>query len=327
MRAFVTGATGFIGGHMARKLLERGYAVTCLVRDPAGEPAGRLRNQGATIIHGDITEPETMRQAMEGAEVLFHIAAWYKIGAADPTPALSINAQGTRNVLELALQLDIPNVVYTSTVGVFGNTRGRVVDENYHRNSPFGSHYTRSKTMAHEIAEELIVQGVPIRIVMPGAVYGPGDQSVLALLLRAYLRGLFPVVPGADSGISLVHVEDVAEGHILAAEKGQPGKYVLAGPSLTYGEMLRLVAQIAGRPAPLLLSSWPVPALIQLTKFINRFFPLPPTLHPETLQNMNRFTFWASGAKAQRELGWRARPLREGMEETIAWELNHSIIE
>jgi len=175
--------------------------------------------------------------------------------------------------------------------------------------------------MAHEIAGDWLARGAPIRIVMPGGVYGPGDHSVLALFLRAFLRGRLPVVVGADSGMTLAHVEDVAEGHILAAEQGRPGDYILSGPCLTYGQMLGRIAEIAHRSPPLFISSWPIPALIQLARFANRLSPLPPTLHPETLQGMNRVTFWVTSAKAQEELGWRSRPLEQGLAETVAWEL------
>ncbi len=157
---------------------------------------------------------------------------------------------------------------------------------------------------------------------MPGGVYGPGDHSVLAQFLRAYLRGILPIVVGADSGMTLVHVEDVAAGHILAAEKGEPGaSYILAGSCLTYREMLSQVARVAGRRPPLFLPSWPIPALVTLTGIISRFRSLAPTLHPETLGGMNRVTFWVSSDRAQRDLGWQSRPLEEGLAETVDWEL------
>jgi len=325
LRAFVTGATGFIGGWVARRLLERGYSLTCLVRTPSSAAARQLQVQGATLVQGDITQADTMGAAMAGADVVFHIAGWYRVGVCDVAPALPTNVQGTRNVLQLAHQLDIPNIVYTSAAAALGNTYGRIVDEGHRRAAPFVTEYTRTKYMALEIAEEWVARGAPIRIVMPGGVYGPGDHSVLALFLRAFLRGRLPIVVGADSGMTLVHVEDVAEGHILAAERGQPGKYILAGPCLTYGEMLSRIAQIARRRPPLFISSWPIPALIQLARLANRLFPLPPTLHPETLQGMNRVTFFVTSARAQRELGWGCRPLEQGLGETVAWEMESNL--
>ncbi len=323
MRAFITGATGFIGGRVARRLLGRGYSLTCLVRTPSSAAARQLEAQGAALVPGDVTEADSMREAMAGSDVVFHLAGWYRVGVADVTPALPTNVQGTRYVLELAHRLGIPNIVYTGAAAALGNTRGRIVDENHRRDAPFVTVYTRTKYMAHEIAEEWAARGAPIRTVMPGGVYGPGDHSVLALFLRAFLRGRLPLVVGADSGMTLAHVEDIAEGHILAAERGRPGKYILAGPCLTYREMLSRIAQIAHRPPPLFISSWPIPALIQLARLANRFHPLPPTLHPETLQGMNRVTFFVTSARAQRELGWQSRPLDLGLAETVAWELEN----
>jgi dihydroflavonol-4-reductase len=325
LRAFITGATGFIGGRVARRLLERGYSLTCLARTPGSAAARQLQAQGAALVQGDITDADSMREAMADADVVFHIAGWYRVGVADSTPALPTNVQGTRTVLGLAHQLSIPNTVYTSAAAALGNTRGGIVDENHRRDAPFVTEYTRTKYMAYEIAEEWAARGAPIRTVMPGGVYGPGDHSVLALFLRAFLHGRLPVVVGADSGMTLAHVEDIAEGHILAAERGRPGKYILAGSCLTYREMLSRIAQIAHRPPPLFISSWPIPVLIQLAKLANRLYPLPPTLHPETLQGMNRVTFFVTSARAQKELGWQSRPLEQGLAETVAWELeNHS---
>ncbi len=155
VKAFVTGATGFIGGELTRQLLERNYAAVCLVRSPDSAASQRLAEQGATLVPGDIIAEETMREAMAGADIVFHVAGWYRVGVADRSPALPVNVTGTRVVLELACQLGIPNIVYTSAAAVLGNTRGQIADENYRRSAPFVTEYTRTKTMAYEIAREL----------------------------------------------------------------------------------------------------------------------------------------------------------------------------
>jgi dihydroflavonol-4-reductase len=321
-RVFVTGATGFIGRSLTRKLLARDHEVTFLTRHPDGQATRALQAAGAVPVHGDITEAETMHEAMAEAELVFHLAGWYRVGEPDPATALSINVEGTRTVLESAYGLGVPNIVYTSTGVVLGNTRGRIVDERFCRQAPFASIYARSKTIAHEIAQELIHRGAPVRIVMPGAVFGPQDHSLVGTFLRFYLRGWLPLIPGVDAGISLTYVDDVAEGHILAAERGHAGEsYLLAGPCLTYEEMLRLVARVADRPEPISMSSWPVPGLVQLARLVNRFVSLPPAFHPETLGYLNGLTYWFNAGKAQHELGWRRRPLITGVQETVAWEL------
>jgi dihydroflavonol-4-reductase len=302
--------------------LARDHSVTFLTRHPDGATAQALCDAGASAVGGDITRPDTLQGAMAQAEVVYHLAGWYRIGEPDPATALSVNVEGTRTVLELAVRFGVPKVVYTSAAVVLGNTQGRIVDERYRRRAPFASVYARTKTMAHEIAQGLIHRGAPIQIVMPSAVFGPGDHSIIATFLRLYLRGLLPAIPRTRAGISLTHVDDVAEGHILAAERGRPGEsYLLAGPCLTYLEMLRLVARVADRPEPISIPPWPIPILVRLARGIRRLVPLPPPFHPETLGYLDGLTYWFNSSKAQGELGWRRRPLIAGVGETVTWEL------
>jgi nucleoside-diphosphate-sugar epimerase len=147
MRYFVTGATGFIGGRVARRLVEAGHQVVALVRTPA--KANELRDGGVELVAGDITDRESMRHPMTGVDGVFHIAAWYKVGARDKHAAQRINVEGTRNVLELMRDLKIPKGVYTSTLAVFGDTHGQIVDENYRYDGPHLSEYDRTKWAAH----------------------------------------------------------------------------------------------------------------------------------------------------------------------------------
>jgi dihydroflavonol-4-reductase len=321
MKTFVTGGTGFIGNQVVRRLLERGHDVTCLVRSPA--KAAGLSDMGAAVVQGDITDRESMREGMTGADVVFHIAAWYEVGLppSDEERMEQINVGGTENVLGLAVELGIPRIVYTSTVGVLGDTYGRVVDETYKRGSAFDSAYDRSKYQAHQMAERYIAQGAPIIVVMPASVYGPGDHSVIAEFLRLQLRGLLPAIFGADTGFTFVHVEDVAEGHVLAAEKGEIGQaYVLAGDVMTAGDALQLTARLAGIAAPLvqLDSRWVAP-LVPLAEWVERFVALPLLFSSETLRSTGR-TWWVTSAKAERGLGYTHRSVEEGMAETVLWE-------
>lgn len=322
MKAFVTGGTGFIGRRVVQRLVERGYEVTCLVRSP--EKAADLHEIGATLVQGDITARETMREGMTGADVVFHIAAWYEVGL--PPSAQErmeqINVGGTKSVLGLAVELGIPKVVYTSTVGVLGDTHGLVVDETYQRDSAFDSAYDRTKYQAHQVAERYIAQGAPVIIVMPAGVYGPDDHSTIGTFLRFQLRRLLLIMPGADTGFSFVHVDDVAEGHVLAAEKGQVGQsYILGGDVMTAGDLLQLTARMAGLPAPLLLlNSSLVAPLRPLTEWLEGFAALPPLLSSETLRSMGR-TWWVNSAKAEQELGYTHRVIEEGMAETVLWEV------
>ena len=249
MKAFVTGGSGFIGQHVVQKLLARGDTVHALARSE--DSAAVLRQLGATVFMGDITDSASLRPAMEGCDTVFHIAAWYKIGAEDWMNAEAINVGGTRRVLRLAHELGIPKIIYTSTVAVFGDTQGQLVDETYYKEGPFLTEYDRTKWLAHyKVAMPLIEKGAPITIVMPGAVYGPGDTSAIADMMRMFYRGL-PALPGADFTVTYAHVDDIAEGHLLAADKGKLGEsYLLTGPSIPLNEMVDFWAHLIGRKSP-----------------------------------------------------------------------------
>jgi dihydroflavonol-4-reductase len=322
MKAFVTGGTGFIGKHIVERLVMHGYAVTCLVRQP--HKADELRKLGATITPGDITDRESMRKGMTGADIVFHCAGWYEIGVSRHAAELmeKVNVSGTENALGLAVELGIPKIVYTSTTAVFGNTYGIVVDESYQRNSPFESAYDRTKYQAHAVAEHHIAQGAPIIIVMPAGVYGPGDHSMVATMVRLLLRRMVPILPGADTGHSFVYVEDVAEGHVLAAEKGRIGQsYILGGDVLTLGDVLQVVGRLAGVPAPFLYAGASIVAPLKpIVALLEKFMALPPMMSTETLSFLGT-TWWVSSKKAEQELGYTHRSIEEGMAETVSHEV------
>ncbi|MBV8172635.1 MAG: NAD-dependent epimerase/dehydratase family protein, partial [Candidatus Eremiobacteraeota bacterium] len=195
MRYFVTGATGFVGGAVARQLVQAGHAVIALARDPSR--ARHLTKLGVTIASGDVTDAASLRAPMTGVDGVFHIAGWYKIGERDRSPGAAINIEGTRNVLTVMKQLEIPKGVYTSTLAVNGDTHGALVDESYRTTGgPWLSEYDRTKWVAHhEVAEPMMRGGLPLVIVMPGAVYGPNDPSALGDMLRMYLKRRLPLTP------------------------------------------------------------------------------------------------------------------------------------
>ncbi|MBI4257744.1 MAG: NAD-dependent epimerase/dehydratase family protein, partial [Thaumarchaeota archaeon] len=187
MKYFVTGATGFIGKHVALQLAQQGHEVNALARNP--KTTNGMADQNIKLWEGDILDKESMRKPMMRADGVFHIAGWYKVGVKDKSMAHDINVQGTRNVLELMGELEIPKGVYTSTLAVFSDTKGQQVDENYRHNGPWLSEYDRTKWLAHyEVALPMILDGLPLVIVQPGVNYGPGDTSSVGKLLRQYLR-------------------------------------------------------------------------------------------------------------------------------------------
>lgn len=317
MKYFVTGATGFIGGRLVEHLVAAGHQVVALVRDRA--KAARLAALGVSIAEGDITDRESLRAPMTGVDGLFHLAAWYKVGARDRRAAELTNVQGTRHVLEMMKELGIKKGVYTSTVAVFSDTHGQLVDETYRYEGPHLSEYDRTKWLAHyEVAEPMIRQGLPLVIVQPGVVYGPGDTSPMAALFRQYLEGRLPLVP-TQTAFCWAHVDDVARGHLLAMDKGRPGhSYILAGPPCSLVDVFDLAEEITGIKAPRLrVNPATLKLLSRLVKPIETIIPLPPTYTAESLRVAAGVTYLASNETAKRELGYTVRPLKEGLRETL----------
>jgi len=317
MKVFLTGATGFIGGRLARRLREAGHEVTALVRSP--EKAAPLKRLGIAIAQGDITDPESLTAPMRGAEAVFHAAAWYKVGVRDRSPAHRINVEGTRNVLEAALASGVRRAVYTSTLAVFSDTKGESVDESYVFKGSHLSEYDRTKWLAHyEAAEPLGRAGLPLTIVQPGVVYGPGDHSVTGETLRSYLRRRLPIA-AKGSAYCWAHVDDVVDGHILALEKGRAGEsYIIAGPAHTLIEALAVAESVTGIKAPRLKLG---PGMLRFSAAVmtvlGRLIPLPVLYHGETLRVGAGVTYLGSNAKARRELGYRPRSLVEGFREVL----------
>jgi len=317
---FVTGATGFVGGEIVKQLVGRGHKVIALVRSP--QKATILKALGVEIHAGDITDRETLKAPMTGVDGVFHVAAWYKVGVKEPL-ADQINVDGTRNVLKTMETLQIPRGVYTSTLAVFSDTKGRVPDETYQSFGVHLSHYDRTKWIAHyRVALPKIEEGLPLTIVMPGLVYGPGDTSGMHTALVDLLRGRLPMTP-AKTGFCWGHIEDTARAHILAMEKGKPGEtYIIAGPRHTFEYAFDLAASIAKVRAPFL---HPGPhamrAMAATMSVAEKFFKLPPAFTPEALRVLAGTTYYGANDKAVRELGFSPRPLEEGLAQTLEHEL------
>src|SRR5256712_1921992 len=308
MRYFVTGATGFIGTRLVRQLREAGHEVGAIARDPG--KAGDLTKLGVWVQKGDITDKESLRGPMNGADGVFHLAAWYKIGEKDRSPGVRSNIEGTRNVLELMKELRIPKGVYTSTLAVFGDTKGQLVDESYRHDGPWLSEYDRTKWVAHyEVAEPMMKKGLPLVIVQPGVTYGPGDPSAMGITLREYLERKLRGVPKV-SAYCWGHVEDTAAAHLLAMERGRAGEsYIIAGEPKTLVDAVEMAERITGIPAPKMR---PSPGFVRFLAAITR---------SEMLRVSAGATYLGSNAKAKRELGLRHRPLEEGLRETLLAEM------
>jgi nucleoside-diphosphate-sugar epimerase len=315
MRYAMTGATGFVGGALARRLRDDGHEVLALVRDPAR--AVDLEAAGVELLPGDLDDVAALDRLCTGVDGLFHVAGWYRLGERDASIGERVNVAGTRNVLEAALRHAVPRVVYTSTLAVNSDTEEQVVDETYHFDGTHLSHYDRTKARAHDIAVDLAAQGLPVVLVQPGLVYGPGDTAQTGAMIAQVARGGRPLVP-ASGGVCWAHVDDVAEGHVLALERGEPGQsYMLAGPRATLAAGLREVASLAGTKGPRVLPERAVRATASVLGAVGRVVPLPPGYAAETMR-ASLATYYGSAAKAERDLGWSPRPLHEGLGETVA---------
>lgn len=321
MRYFVTGATGFVGGRVTRQLIAAGHQVVAVVRSPA--KAADLAALGAELYQGDVTDKTSMRVPMTGADGVFHIAGWYKIGAKDTRDGAKINIEGTRNVLELMHDLGITKGVYTSTLAVFSDTHGQLVDETYRYDGPHLSEYDRTKWIAHyEVAHPMIATGLPLVIVQPGLIYGPGDTSSVRTTFIQYLQRKLPLIP-TKTAFSWAHVDDIADGHILAMEQGKPGEsYIIAGPTHTLVESMRIAERITGVPAPRVHAA---PAVMKATAaamgIVERLVPVHDTYSSEYLRVSAGVTYIGDNAKARRQLAYAPRSLEQGLRETLEHEM------
>ncbi|HEX8743677.1 MAG TPA: NAD-dependent epimerase/dehydratase family protein [Thermoleophilaceae bacterium] len=320
MRAFVTGGTGFIGGRLVAKLRERGDEVVALVRNP--DRAADLQRAGVELIEGDLTSVDAIRRGVEGCDACFHGAAIYKVGIPKSQHAemYETNVRGTERVLDAAAQAGVPKIVYVSTINVFGNTRGEVVDESYRRpNGDFLSYYDRTKYEAHQVALDRIQKGAPVVIVQPGGVYGPDDHSEIGNMIDQFRAGKLPLVPFPETGLNMVYVDDVADGCILAFEKGEIGEsYVLGGEITTMRGILEKVAAIDGKKAPKrALPTGLLKVMAPAGPLVGKVMGMAPNMR-ELISASDGVTYWGRDDKARERLGYAPRDLETGLRQTLA---------
>jgi dihydroflavonol-4-reductase len=320
MRAFVTGATGFIGGHLVRKLRERGDDVVALVRSP--DKAAALRELGCELIQGDLSDEQAIRDGVQGSDSVVHVGAVYKVGIpkSEREAMWDANVRGTERVLDAAHDAGVRRIVYVSTCNVFGNTHGELVDESYRRDESEGflSCYDETKYRAHQVAEDRLAKGYPIVIAQPAGVYGPHDHSELGNMIDQARTGKLKLKMFPEAGLMLVHVEDVAQGILLVHDKGETGQaYVLAGEQTRMGELVDRVCEISGRKPPRgTLPAGLIKASAPLGPVVGPLLGFPPNLG-ELIRASHNVTYWAKDDKARRELGYSPRDLDTGLRQTL----------
>jgi dihydroflavonol-4-reductase len=312
----VTGASGFLGWHVAHALAERGYQVRALCR-----PASQLRELDVERVEGDLRDPDSLRRAVEGCELVFHVAADYRLWSKHPADLYASNVDGTRNVLEAAVRAKVERVVYTSTVGCIGMPAGRSGDEQTPVSiADMAGHYKRSKWLAEQVALEKAAAGLPVVIVNPTAPVGDHDwkPTPTGKIIVDFLRNKLPAF--IDTGLNLVDARDTAIGHLLAAEKGRSGeRYILGGENLTLEQILGRLSALSGKPAPTIKIPYSIAyAAGAITTALAQVTGRPP-LAPLEGVKMARKKMFVTNDKAARELGFTPRPVEGALKRAIDW--------
>jgi dihydroflavonol-4-reductase len=318
-RTLVTGATGFVGSHVSRRLVERGERVRVLVRPGSNRRA--LAGLPVECAAGDLRDSASLDAALPGIRTVFHVAADYRLWARDAREIYESNVGGTRNVLEAARRAGVERFIYTSTVATVAVPRPELPNEGTRASlDEMVGHYKRSKFLAEQEVLRAAADGLPAVVVNPTAPVGPGDwkPTPTGKIIVDFLAGRMPAY--VDTGLNLVPVEDVAEGHLLAAERGKVGeRYILGGRNLTLKQILEALAAITGRAAPRVRMPHAV-ALVAgyADSLLARVLGREPQIPLEGVR-MARHKMWVDGGKAVRELGFQAGSIEAALERAVRW--------
>lgn len=320
--ALVTGGAGFIGSHVVRSLLKRNYKVRVLALE--SEPIDRLEGLDVEIHRGDLLDPDVLGKALEGCRYLFHLAAIHAQWMKDFDPMYRVNVNGTRQLMELALKMKVQKVVYTSTQNIIGIAKNGRSDEN----TPFhefekSSHYTRSKFLAEQEVLKLSGKGLPVVIVNPSGPVGEGDTGPTGHVIIQFLNKKIPFF--FYGFFNIIDVLDLAEGHVLALEKGRPGeRYILAGQDLSIREFFSQLERLSGVKAPKIqIPRWIAMVLGYVFEFVSdRITHKAPKMSVDRVRTRGRKKL-LSIKKAQNELGLPHTPLDETLNRAIQWYRTH----
>lgn len=316
MKALVTGANGFTGSHLVKALEQRGDSVVALVRKSSN--LARLSDCNVQLIYGEITDQDALQQAMAGVDTVFHTAAYVELGLVNETQMQRVNVEGTRAVLEVAQKSGVSKVVYCSTIGIYGDTGGKVVDETFKRTqSNFSSAYDRTKYAAQQLADQFAAQGLPVVSVMPSGIFGADDPH-FGPVLQQYLKGWLKLWVGGDRITGIVHVDDLVAAMLLAAEKGKTGEhYIISAGDLTTREMFELLSKETSIPVPGEVPKPLVRLVGNILDPIGRTFKWQPPLSRERVHYVYDRCVRVDATKARQELGWQPRSVSETLREIV----------
>jgi dihydroflavonol-4-reductase len=328
MKAFVTGATGFVGSHVARALAAQGADLRLLVR--ATSRTDNIADLPAEVTVGDLRKPESLKAAMSGCDFVFHVAADYRLWVRNPEEMYQANVEGTRAIIQAAQESGVRRVIYCSSVATMGfKQTGEIVNEETPVSlADMVGHYKRSKFMAEQIALEAGRKGANVVVVNPTTPIGEFDikPTPTGRIVVDFLKKNFPAY--VDTGLNLADVKEVARGHVLAMEKARPGeRYILGGENLTLKQILDKLAEITGLPSPTM--KVPHGVAMGFAAFDQFFTGIVLGKEPRaTLEavKMGRKKMFASSAKAERELGYQVLPVEEALRRAVAWFQTHGYV-
>jgi dihydroflavonol-4-reductase len=314
MKALVTGANGFTGSHLVRALQQRGDSVIGLVRKSSN--LTRLADCHAQLVYGDITDTDALRVAMNGVDAVFHTAAYVELGLVNEAEMERVNVQGTRAVLEVAQAAGVSKFVYCSTIGVFGDTKGQVVNETFKRTQTnFSSAYDRTKYQAQQLVDEFAQQRLPAVSILPSGIYGCDDPH-FGPVFQQFLKGRLKLWAGGDRITGIVHVDDLATAMILAAEKGIPQEhYIISAGELSTREMFKILSQKTGIPVPYEAPKFLVRLVGNLLDPVGRLLKWQPPLSRERVHYIYDRCVRVDATKARQELDWHPRSVMETLYE------------
>jgi len=317
----VTGATGFVGSAVARQLLARGDAVRVLSRAESDQT--NIRDLDVEVVEGDLLKPETLRGAVEGCDGVFHVAADYRLWVRNPEPMFRANVDGARAIVDAAVSAGVERIVYTSSVAVLGNVPGKAADEETPVTyADMIGPYKQSKFRAEEAVRQLIEEkGAPVVIVNPSTPIGPRDvkPTPTGRVIVEAASGKMPAY--VDTGLNVVHVDDVAAGHLLAFDNGSVGeRYILGGDDMPLADILAIVArQTRRRPPSIKIPHGAIMPIAYLAEAWTRMMGEDEPFVTVEGVRMARKKMFFSSAKAERELGYTHRPADQALNDAVTW--------
>ncbi|MFT3704582.1 MAG: SDR family oxidoreductase [Agriterribacter sp.] len=322
MAILITGSTGYIGSKLTGKLAAEGHSIHLLVRTPPTLP--EFNRPNISIFTGDITNTESLKPALQNVDRVYHLAAYARLWAKDASTFQKLNVDGLHNVLSAAKAAGVSKVVYTSTAGVIGPSKDKPMTENDPRITGYFNLYESTKGESEKVAMDYAKNGLPVTVLNPSRIYGPGfdtGSNPITKIVEMYMKGIWKIIPGSGNDIgSYPFIDDVVDGHIAAMEKGRSGeRYIMGGINATFNELIGLIKKYSGIEKKLRHVPFFVLNLLSRAMLLNaNITGKPPMITPDWVAKY-KYDWALDSSKAIQELGYRIRPLEEGVCETVEW--------